>query len=208
MQEDQAAKVIREALPGRESQFFLVFFLFSFCFLNIQKDSRLRDLGIRERDQGQPTQPRLLKETCPCPIPVHPLPPPSGQTAQGPATHTNLWAHNHCSLPQEPPPAEASGKRQRGAVDHPALSIPRRASRFLQAKGSKSQMGERKERKMEEKYEEGGGVGRKEKREERGTEGEREQRRDDEEERGIRWGIFFKICIYNIHHVPGTYCTL
>lgn len=39
-------------------------------------------------------------------------------------------------------------------------------------------------------------------------EGEREQRRDDEEERGIRWGIFFKICIYNIHHVPGTSCTL
>jgi hypothetical protein len=38
MQEDQAAKVVREALPGRESQFFLVFFLFSFCFLNIQKD--------------------------------------------------------------------------------------------------------------------------------------------------------------------------
>ena len=74
-------------------------------------------------------------------------------------------------------------------MDHPALSIPRRALRFLQAKGSKSQDG-RKEKKMEGKSKEGGAVGRKEKREGRGTEGEREQRKDDEEERGMRCGHF------------------
>lgn len=201
MQEDQAAKVVREALPGRESQFFLVFFLFSFCFLNIQKDSRLRDLGIREREQGQPTQHRLLKETCPCPIPVHPLPPPSGQTAQGPATHTSLWAHNHRCLPQEPPlqkhQGRESGVQWTVSTEHPQKSLEVLASRRLkESKGREKKGGWKKNRRREEEWEG------------RGTEGEREQRRDDEEERGIRWGIFFKICVYNIHHVPGTYCTL
>lgn len=67
-------------------------------------------------------------------------------------------------------------------------------------------MGEK--RKEDGRKNEGGGVGRKEKREGRGTEGEKEQRRDDEEREREDRGMFFKICVYNRHHVPGAYCTL
>ena len=107
MQEVQAAKV-RQRSPARKgkSVFFLVFFLFSFCFLNIQKDSRLRDLGIRECEQGQPTQPRLLKETCPCPLPISVRPLHRHQTRlDGPGATCS-----HQPLGPQPslPPPEAS----------------------------------------------------------------------------------------------------